>query len=140
MRGFVLDASFCLTWCFPDEDSPHSRALLERLQDEAAAVPALFYLEVCNGLLFAERRGRLTRTQLLDFMGLLNALPLVTDEEAPFRVFDVIYALAHEEQLTVYDATYLELAMRYCVPLATRDGRLVRSAERQGVPVLGLPL
>jgi hypothetical protein len=58
MTGFVLDCSIAVSWCFEDEASEISDALLERVRDEGALVPSLWHLELGNVLIQAERRGR----------------------------------------------------------------------------------
>ena len=46
------------------------------------------------------------------------------DEETSARALSEILSVARAERLTAYDATYLELAMRLGVPLATKDAAL----------------
>jgi predicted nucleic acid-binding protein len=60
VTAFVLDASIALAWCFADEATPATDALLDRLADEEAIAPALWRIEVANALAMAERRGRLS--------------------------------------------------------------------------------
>jgi len=61
--SFVLDNSVALTWCFEDERTPVTTALLERVGEVGALAPGLWPLEALNGLLIAERRGRLDSPQ-----------------------------------------------------------------------------
>ena len=138
MTGFVIDCSVAVTWCFEDEATPASDGLLERLGAEAAAAPAIWPLELGNVLVMAERRGRVNATQVAEFVSLLRELPVAIDEETPQRAFDEVLALARNEGLTTYDASYLELAMRLGVPLATQDKELRLAAERLGTPVLSV--
>ena len=138
MTGFVIDCSVAVTWCFEDEATPASDGLLERLGAEAAAAPAIWPLELGNVLVMAERRGRVNATQVAEFVSLLRELPVAIEEETPQRAFDEVLALARNEGLTTYDASYLELAMRLGVPLATQDKELRLAAERLGTPVLAV--
>ncbi|MCS7240927.1 MAG: type II toxin-antitoxin system VapC family toxin, partial [Candidatus Bipolaricaulota bacterium] len=91
--------------------------------------------EVANALLVAERRGRLKRAEVEQFVGFLRELPIVVETEVPERILGEVLALAREENLAVYDATYLDLAMRLGVPLATLDGALKAAVGRVGVEV-----
>ena len=81
MTAFVLDASIALAWCFADEATPATDALLDRLADEEAAAPALWRLEVANALAMAERRGRLSVAGLTRSVSLLQRLAVSIDSE-----------------------------------------------------------
>jgi predicted nucleic acid-binding protein len=136
LSAFVLDCSIAIAWCFEDEATPETDALLDRLRDEGAAVPALWPLEVGNALLQAERRGRLSTAKVAAFVDLLSGLPIATDGDTATRALREVLALARAERLTTYDASYLELAGRRALPLATKDQALHRAAQRVGVPLL----
>ena len=133
MSGLVLDCSVAVSWCFEDEASPDTDALLERVRDEGALVPALWHLELGNVLVQAERRKRLTAADTTTRLELIADLPIVTDEETPIRALREVLTLARAERLTTYDAAYLELAMRKGLPLATKDQALVTAAKRVGI-------
>lgn len=130
MTPFVLDASVALAWCFEDEATPESWALLDNLEHSVAFVPAIWLLEVSNILLCSERRGRITYKKANDFFVELKALPINIEHG---HILDNVLMLARMEQLTTYDATYLELAKRMDLPIATKDKALRASALRQGV-------
>lgn len=134
--NFVLDASITLAWCFSDEATPTTVKLLERLEVESAIVPGLWSLEVGNILLAAEKRKRISYAGIKEFLGLLENLHIEIDSETGVRGFRDIFFLAHSEKLTIYDATYLELAMRYGLPLATKDNALIDAAKRVGVKII----
>lgn len=138
MTAFVIDCSVAVTWCFDDEATPASDGLLERLGEEAAAAPGIWPLEIGNVLAMAERRGRIDAAQIAEFLGLVRDLPVAIDEETPQRALDEVLALARSEGLTTCDASYLELAMRLGVPLATQDKQLRQVAEKLGTPVLSV--
>ncbi len=137
MTAFVLDASIALAWCFADEASPVTDALLDRLADEEAVAPALWPLEVANALAMAERRGRLSVAGLSRSVKLLQQLAVEIDDEAHDRAFQDLLNLARSERLTVYDAAYLELALRLHVPLASKGAELRKAAARLGLALLG---
>lgn len=136
MIGFVLDCSIAVSWCFEDEASPATDALLERVRDEGARVPGLWHLELGNVLLQAERRGRIEANNSTVRLELLMTLPILTDEEGTIRALREVLTLARTEQLTIYDAVYLELAMRHGLPLATKDRLLTQAAKRVHVATL----
>lgn len=132
--GFVVDNSVVMGWCFEDENDDHSLSVLEALNGDVAAVPAIWPLEVGNVLVVAEQKKRITRTDAARFLSLLQDLPIVVDQESPERMFQEILALARTQKLSTYDASYLDLAMRLGLPLASRDAPLMRAAARCGVP------
>jgi len=88
--SFVLDASVALAWCFEDEASVEAIEVLERLKEGTAVVPALWFLEVGNALLNAERRGRLTPTESTIFLELLRQLPIRVEEISPRQFWEEI--------------------------------------------------
>ena len=131
---FVVDASVTLAWCFEDESTPGTEAVLDLLADDSAVVPALWELEISNVLLVAERRGRITEATSARFVALLGQLPILVDTGG----IDMTSVLAagRRHQLTAYDATYLVLAQREGVPLATLDARMQQAARAAGVPLM----
>jgi predicted nucleic acid-binding protein len=135
--NFVLDASVALAWAFEDERNRAALEVLERLRSDEAVVASLWPLEVTNGLLAAERRGRITAADARRFVQLVRSLPIVVDPVARVRVFEATTALARKHGLTSYDAAYLELAARLGVPLLTLDGDLRAAAEAEGVDAVG---
>lgn len=134
--GMVLDSSLTMAWCFADEQTEQTQALLARLGTEGGVVPSLWPLEVSNVLLVGERRGRVTPAQSAQFVATLRALPIMVDEETSRRAWDQILTLARQHRLSVYDAAYLELALRRGLPLATLDGDLQVAARSLGVVLL----
>jgi predicted nucleic acid-binding protein len=128
----VLDASVTLAWAFEDEEGAYTEAVLESLKEAAACVPAIWPLEVGNALLVAERRGRLTQAATAQFLALLGQLHIVVEPERPEQVLGGILSLAREQGLSAYDATYLHLAMRRGLPLATTDAKLRQAAVLAG--------
>lgn len=135
MSDFVLDASITLSWCFADESTPKTIALLERLETATAFVPALWSLEVGNVLLAAKRRQRITQAQIIEFLALIGNLNIQIDHETAVRGFQEILSLANSDGITTYDAAYLELAMRLGLPLATKVVQLTTVAKQNGVAI-----
>jgi len=133
---FVLDASVTVAWCFKDEQTPETDALLNELEASKAFVPGLWALEIGNILLSACKRKRITYANATEFLSLLNALGIQSDDVTTEYKFHDIFLLAYAEKLTTYDASYLELAMRLGLPLATRDVELAKAALRVGVKVM----
>lgn len=132
---FVLDASVALAWSFRDERNAYAHQALRRLEDDAALVPAVWMLEVANGLLVAERRGRFTAADVAQVYGVLADLPIEWSALTLDQALGPVLDLARAHGLSAYDAAYLELAMREGLPLATQDEALRAAAQRVGVPL-----
>ena len=133
MSAVVLDNSVVLCWCLADEVDPLAHRALRLTIEQGAVAPRLWRYELCNALLVNERRGRLettdTRTTLLDLAQM--RIELDNDHDEP-NLLD----LARRHDLTAYDASYLEVARRRGLPLATLDRRLRNAAAAEGAAVL----
>jgi len=134
--AFVVDNSVVMAWCFEDEANRYSDSALEALNSSEAVVPAVWPLEVGNVLLVAERKGRLSQSKAARFLSLLGSLPIRVEQETPQRALTSILALARGHHLSTYDASYLDLAMRAGLPLATLNSALTKAARRCRVPLL----
>lgn len=134
---FVIDTSLAMAWCFEDEATKATEAVLDALADDEAVVPAIWPLEVANVLLVAERRGRLTEAQANRFLELLGHLPIQVDGSAADA--GAILAVGRRHTLSSYDASYLVLAERRGAALATLDRPLAKAARKAGVPLLVKP-
>ena len=134
--AFVVDASTAVAWVHRGQATAESDAWL--LHAEAGAdlvVPALWPLEVTNALIALQRRRKLTPHERDQALETLGALALTLDHEAAARAFTELAELAVRESMTMYDTTYLELALRRALPLACKDGPLRAAASRLRVRV-----
>lgn len=136
MSGLVLDCSIAAAWCFEDEATPAIDALLDRVRDEGALVPALWHWEVANVLTVATRRRRISAADASARLSLLTTLPIATDPEAPSRAWRETFMLAQAHALTAYDAAYIELAQRERLDLATKDNDLLNAARSLNLKVV----
>ena len=110
-----------------------SRDASVAIAGDSLVVPALWPLEVTNTLIILRRRRKLTPDEARTAIELIRELPIVIDSEAAALAFTRLVDLASEHELTVYDATYIELAMRRQVPLASNDTRMKQAAVRAHV-------
>jgi len=108
------------------------------MDSRTAWVPVLWHFEVGNLLVQAERRGRVTEAACAEFIDTISALPIDTDTEMHGRAMGHVRVLARRHGLTVYDAAYLDLAVRRGIALATRDRDLIRAGKAAGVEVIEL--
>ena len=137
MAAYVLDSSVALAWVLPRQQTARTKALLDQATEYGVQTTGLWPIETANVLLVYERRDRLTAAERIAAIGFFNGLPIEIDDQTQSRAWGTTYDLALAQKLTVYDALYLELALRAGLPLATLDGDLCRAAAKLGVPVLG---
>ncbi|WP_428539557.1 type II toxin-antitoxin system VapC family toxin [Rhodopila sp.] len=131
---FVLDASVAAVWGLEDEDDTIADLAWARLEMGGAVTPAIWWFEVRNVLLVNERRGSISERDGAIFLRALARMNVEVDH-APAG--DVVLSLARRHRLTVYDSTYLELALRRDLPLATLDKQLAAAARREAVRLIG---
>jgi predicted nucleic acid-binding protein len=137
MPAFILDGSLTLAWCFEDESTSFTDSIQDALKtDSTCLVAPIWPSEVANGVLIAVRRGRISVAEGDTFLLTLLQMPIDVAFVPPATVFQEVLPLARNNGLTVYDASYLYLAMRHDLPLATLDHALRTAAIKVGVPVL----
>ena len=111
--------------------------MLDDVVAGGAIVPPLWRLQVANALQRAVRRRRIDRTWRDNALSELGALPIDIDRDGEAHTWTATLTLADTHDLTLYDATYLELAQRRRLPLATLDGALRNAATQLGITVQG---
>jgi predicted nucleic acid-binding protein len=99
-------------------------------------VPAIWNLEVVNSLVVAERRKNLSLSKSARFLEDLRKFNITIDAEGIDLVFTEVLEVARFHQRSAYDASYLELAKRLRLPLATKDGPLRNAAETLDIEIL----
>jgi len=134
--NFVVDASVSLSWYLPGEGTARTEVLRGRLGDAGGLTAFIWPAEVSNVLLQSERAGRIAPADTMRIGNVLRSLPITVDLEGASLSLELILNLARSHGLTSYDASYLELAVRSGLPLATNDGDLRAAAVRMGVEVL----
>jgi predicted nucleic acid-binding protein len=132
--SFVLDVSVTVVWGLEDEDDAIADLAWGRLTEGLAHVSAVWWFEVRNVLMINERRQRISEHDTAVFLRSLAAMEIETDY-APLE--SVTLSLARLHRLTVYGASYLELALRRRLPLATLDRKLAAAARSEGVEMIG---
>jgi predicted nucleic acid-binding protein len=130
---FVIDASVATCWLMPDERHPIAERAFARIAHDPGEAPSLWWFELRNVLIVSERRGRLDPAKSTEALRRLAALPVVIDADVDE---DLLMQLARRRGLTVYDAAYLELALRKQIPLATLDVALAKAARAEGAQLI----
>lgn len=135
LYDFVLDCSVTMAWCFKDESNDFTDKILESLGSATAIVPTIWSLEVANVLMMANKSRRIGELQSASFIDALLLLPIVVDDSTTSRAMHSIYIVAGQSDLSVYDAAYLELAIREKIPLLTLDRAMIKAAKKWNVSV-----
>jgi predicted nucleic acid-binding protein len=135
--SIVLDDSATMAWIYPDETTDAVLAVFDQVIHKGAYVPDLWRIEIANCLTQGVRRSRITAIERSESLSDLASMGIITDNQTGKHIWRETLMLADRHQLTVYDATYLELALRLSLPLATLDDDLRNGAQQEGVPLLG---
>lgn len=135
----VLDASVTLAALFQDEFSSYADVVLAEVENQGASVPFVWPVEVVSGILRAERRGRIDPQKRAEFIRGLQSLSLLVDVDGVARTFADVLAIAVSENISPYDACYLELALRQARPIATVDENMRRAAQKLGLSLVAPP-
>lgn len=126
-----LDSSITLAWVYAEETTAQVREVFDLLIQSGAWVPGLWRLEVANVLEMGVRRGRHDAAFRDATLADLEQLPIQVDAETDRHAWGATLRLAERHHLTLYDAAYLELALRRSLPLATLDEDLRRAARAE---------
>jgi predicted nucleic acid-binding protein len=136
--SLVLDSSATLAWIYQDEVNDVTKQIFERVANSRAWVPAIWRLEVANGLQTGVRRGRIDAAYRDLALGDLALLDISIDQDTDKYTWSSTLHLADRFRLTLYDAAYLELAQRRSLPVASLDEELRAAARGLDVLVIGV--
>jgi len=138
MSHFVLDNSVAMRWFMPSnkaQDQAYSISVLQSFSNASALVPNLWHLEAVSALLGSEKRGELTEGQIEIYLAKLDKLPIFVDTQTNYNAFGRTLALARAFNLSSYDASYLELAVREGLPIATLDKNLKKAVIKADIEI-----
>ena len=134
---FVLDCSVTMAWLFEDEKTKYTEKVLDSLGDGSEAlVPSLWVLEVTNVLLVAERQGRLSQMESVQFLETLKSLLIQVEEIMNLENGNSILFSSRTYGLSACDAAYLDLAIHRGLLLASLDRKLVKAAKKTGIDIV----
>ena len=134
--SFVLDNSVTMYWFFGDgkpRELAYAGRVLDALKKDSALVPVTWGLEVANVIARAEAKGLVTEARGGAFLELLQGVDIEADTATFHHALSATLQLAWRYKLSAYDASYLELALRQGVPIATLDVDLQKAARKAGV-------
>lgn len=138
--NFVLDASVALLWLVPQTNPAgveYAESVLMALKSSQAVAPPLLTLEIANVIAKVEAKGMVTEANSQHYLSLFGRLNIVMDETSATHALGSILNLARRYKLSAYDASYLELALRTGLPIATLDADLAKAVQAAGVAVFG---
>ena len=131
--SFVIDASVILAWHDPRENNAYADGVLDCLAEETAITPPLCCFEVNNVFRLFEKKELITNLDLEKAIAFINKLPILRDVTAIEFSMPFVLRLSREYALTIYDACYLELAVRLDLPLVSLDNDLIKAASAAGI-------
>ncbi len=139
MKSFVIDANIFLAYVLK-EWSEYANTIVEQYLENwcVVHVPLLWHIEVRNILVLKVQKNIITESYRDLVLGGLEGLLLQTDIRQDSRYFALMTEIAQSQKLTTYDATYLELALRLWIPLATMDSDLIKAAKNIGVEIFAV--
>ncbi len=135
--SMVLDSSATLACVYSDEITEPIHHVFNLVGENGAWVPRLRKLEVADILEMGVRRGRHAAAFRNSTLADLALLPIRVDTETDRQAWGATLQISGRHGLTLYDAAYLELALRRELPLASLDADLRRAAQAEGVVVVG---
>jgi predicted nucleic acid-binding protein len=133
---FVLDNSVTMRWLFGDgthSDQVYARQVLDSIEDGNVIVPNIWCLEVANVIVRAESKYNLSEARSTEFIYLLQQMQLQIDTQSNMSSMNTILQLSRRYNLSSYDCSYLELAIREGIPLATLDDGLIKASKKAGI-------
>ncbi|MDP1654080.1 MAG: type II toxin-antitoxin system VapC family toxin [Rhodocyclaceae bacterium] len=134
--SFVLDNSVTMRWFFGDgkpAELVYAGKVLDAMKNTGAIVPVTWGLEVANVIARAEAKGLVTEARSGAFLEMLEGVDIEADGATYPHALSATLQLARRYRLSAYDASYLELALRLGLPLATLDEDLQKAAKKAGV-------
>ena len=134
--SFVLDNSVTMRWFFGDgrpRELAYAGEVLDAMKTTNALVPVTWGLEVSNVIARAEAKGLATEARSEAFLEMLEGVEIEVDAATFAHALSGTLQLARRYKLSAYDASYLELALRQGIPLATLDADLLNAAKKAGV-------
>jgi len=134
--NFVLDNSVVMRWFFGDgkpRELAYAGNVLEAMKSASALVPVTWGLEVSNVIARAEAKGLITEARSAAFLEVLEGMDIEVDAATFSHALSDTLQLARRYRLSAYDASYLELALREGIPLATLDENLQKAVKKAGV-------
>lgn len=134
--SIVLDASVAIEWFISGEQATAAREVARQILDQSALVPQLWPLEVANVLSLAVRKQVISAGERTAAFDVLRSMAIELDGDTSVYAWTRTTELADRHGLTLYDASYLELALRTGLSIATLDKALIRAARAESLPVL----
>jgi len=134
--SFVLDNSVTMRWFFGDgkrQELAYAGRVLDAMKQDNAIVPVTWGLEVANVIARSEAKALVTEARSGAFLAMLEGVDIGVDTATFTHALSDTLQLARRFRLSAYDASYLELALRLGIPLATLDADLHKAAKKAGV-------
>lgn len=134
MSKFILDCSVYISWCLQEGGIEKSSKILEAITKNEISVPSLWIYEVTNTLNVAVKRKRITIAEAHQLIKDIQLLPIELDKPTNDNMLNM-FNIANEHNLSAYDASYIELALRTNLPITSFDKDVVKVAKKFGIKI-----
>lgn len=137
MNKFVIDCSTTMSLFLPDEKNPdYANIIHNQLKNKDCIVPSIWCYEIANVLLSCKKRNRLDDKQINKIANLIYKLPIDIENNNLHFIHDNVFNIASLNELSIYDASYIELAIRFNCSIATLDKKLIDIAKKLNIGLL----
>jgi predicted nucleic acid-binding protein len=120
----------------PDEKTQAIDDAFSKIKDKELIVPQLWWYEIGNVLRTNVKRKRIDDAHLKNSFNFLSSYNFTTDAQGGIDYIKTLFDLALKHDLSVYDASYLELGIRKQATVCTLDGPLKAACVASGLPVM----
>ena len=127
MATVVVDNSVAGVWLYPGQATAYTERLLEGLVESTVHTAFIWPAEFANAASAMVKRDILTDDRGSEIVRIAETFGFVVDRTP--ADLSRLYRISRRHGLSVYDAAYLELAMRLEMPLATRDPALATANQ-----------
>lgn len=131
MVAFVVDNSVVVAWLYEGQANAYTERVLESSGTSTLHTSFIWPAEFANAATVMVKRGILTDELGTAMIQMTDTLGLLVDR-TPVDL-RALYQVSRRFGLSAYDASYLELAMRLNIPLATRDTALMKASQTLGL-------
>lgn len=127
MVNFVVDNSVAVAWLYRGQATPSTERLLERSTGNTLHTACMWPAEFANAASGVVKRGILTDDLGSEMIQTAETFGFLVDRAT--ADLSKLYQISRQHNLSVYDAAYLELALRLGIPLATKDKVLAAASQ-----------
>ena len=136
MREFVVDNSVFMSWLMKEENYSKASEIVNLVRENRICVPSIWCYEIANSLYVSEKRKRLNISEINEFIEIIAVFPITVESNSFLKVTTDILRMSRQYGLTAYDASYVELAFRKSIPIASFDRDIIKVSRKMGLDII----